>query len=477
MNWKQWPWTRQNRSFDLPDKVYIEKDGLQNSYSIQEPSMLTRTIEDLLTGFYAAQNFIELFYAVPEVFAPVHEIASRVASAQWELVKEWNDEVDYNNSDFNRLFTNPNPLISFKDMVYQAVCYEILCGKEFFYYNYSNLISSDTFMSKVITWGNLPAAKVTMDTKKNVDPYTATSMSDFISKYIVPNDLGGQRTFEPEEVTPILHMDLRKGMNPTKCISMMEGARKPISNLIPVYEARGVIYVKRGMMGLLVSRKGDESGMIPLTKKEKQEVQDEMQEDYGLRRDKNQIGIASAPVDFIKTSMSIEELQPFEETLADAVAIYACLRVPRHLVPSKDKSTYNNAAADLKSFYSDVIIPWANRYAEIWTNAFGLKDQRRYIRANFDKCEALQENRKDAAIVDNTNGKTMMERFWNGACSLNEWIVSFGGTEVRGNELYNKKLLEMTPEEVLIIKNVLNSRTNVKATNPSEDTGVQAPQS
>src|SRR6187551_2296249 len=107
----------QQRSIpDFVDKVFVQGPfGDQYSmndyeYSGDAPARLDRTIDNLLYGQYGRQNFIQLFYCLPEIFAPINEIASRVADATWQLRKSWNDEVDYNDPDFNRLFTKPNPL-------------------------------------------------------------------------------------------------------------------------------------------------------------------------------------------------------------------------------------------------------------------------------------------------------------------------------------------------------------------------------
>lgn len=444
-------------SYDVPEKIYITQDGWEfNEWSPDAPARLSRNaFNDLLYGFYGCQNFIELFYSVPEVFAPVHEIAKRVSDCNWQLCKDWNDQVDYNDEDFNRLFTQPNPMVAFKDFVYQAVCYEILVGKQLFFFNKPDTLADE--YKSIVAWWNLPAQKVTADVKQNIDPYTATTISDFINFYQMPLN-GRTRKFDVSKVLPICHLSLNTGFNINDTKSLLMGAEKAIRNLIPVYEARGVIYIKRGALGFLVSRKSDASGNVPLTPKEKQNVNDEVNGRYGLSRRKDTYGVVAEPVDWVQTSMSIEELQPFDETLADAVAIYKCLRIPRHLVPSKDLSTYANADADMKSFYQDTIIPWAKRYAEAWTNYMGLKNFRRYINADFSHINILQENEKERADVDKVNGDVYLQRWQNGVATLNEWIVANDGTKVTGIPLYDKKIFEMDETELAQVKAALNLR-------------------
>lgn len=458
----------QTRDYQVPEKVFIEREGPFYEWSTDEPASLKSGIYNLLHGFYSTQNFIELFYSLPEVFAPVHEIAKRVSDGNFQLCKDWNDEVDYKDADFNRLFTQPNPLVSFKDFVYQAVCYEILTGRQLFFFNRPDTLIDE--YKSVIAWWNLPAHQVHVEMKKGVDPYTATTLEDFVERYrLTVNDRN--RFFDVKKVLPICHLSLNNGYNLNEVKPLLLGAEKAIRNLIPVYEARGVIYIKRGAMGFIVSRKSDASGMMPLTPEEKKKTNLTVNEAYGLQRNKSTIGVIESPVDFVKTSMSITEMEPFNETLADAVAIYATLRVPRHLVPSKDQSTYANADADMKSFYSDVIIPWGKRYAEAWTNYLKLKDFRRYIKADYSHVDVLQENRKEKADVEKIEGDTWLQRFMNGICTLNDWVVATGNTKV-ANPIYDKKIFEMEEEELATVKAGLNMKTPAQ---PAQQQGDNAP--
>lgn len=451
----------------IPQVVYVTGEFNTDlrthiqEYSSDAPAVLNKTYSDLLYGAYNRKNFISLFYCLPEIFAPINEIASRVADANWQLRKDWNDEVDYSNKDFNRLFSQPNPLMTFKQFVYQGVCYEYLTGAKLEYANNPSTLTREA--ANVLSWYNLPSDKVCIESNKNADIYSATKITDLIKSYKLD-----QRYFDVNNVIPFLNLDLSSNNDPTNFRSQLCGAELAIKNLLPVYEARGVIYVKRGALGFLVSAKSDESGRVGLTPKEKQDAQEQFQNTYGLNSHKHQVGVTAAPVEFVKTSMSIQELQPFDETLADAVAIYSTLKVPRHLVPSKDNSTFANADADMKSFYSNVIIPLANRYAQAWTNFF--KFDRRYIYADFSNTPELQENRKEKSEVDKTYGNVYYQRFTSGIISLNDWIVAIDGDKV-SSPLYDKKLFEMNDQELELVKNVINLKSNGIT---SESTGTQA---
>ena len=424
-------------------------------YSGDAPASLARSIEGVIEGAYNRQNFINLFYCLPEIFAPINEIATRVADADWQLRRTMDDAVVTNDEWFNRIFTQPNPLMSMKQYIWQSVCYELLTGASFESVNQPGTLADE--YKSIIGLMNMPSQHVAMNKKQFVDPYTATDINDFINYYTV-ND----RKFEPKNVIALLHSDLKRGNVPDSFVSPLMGAKLAIRNLLPVYEARGVIYIKRGALGFLVSKKSDDSGLISLTPTERKEAQDIYQQSYGLQAGKNQVGVASAPLEYVSTSMSIKELEPFDETLADALAIAATLRVPRHLIPTKDASTFANADADIKSFYTNVVIPMANRKAMAWNNRFKIPN--RYIYADFSNVAELQENRKDKATVDQIYGNVWLQRWTSGVATLNEWLASNDMPPVIGNEIYDKKLFELTPEQLDIVKNIINLKATSTGT-------------
>lgn len=452
------------------EKVFIEREDGNPVYSYDAPPVLD--ILDILNGVYSNHNFMELFYSVPELFAPIHEIASRVADATWELCKDWNDEVDYSNETFNKLFSEPNPLEAFKAFVYNSVCYEILTGKVLWSLNKPSTLPQEDFDS-IVSWFVLPSPQVTVNQKKT-DIYSSTSLQDLVSNYTIPNDYGGVRTFTTDKVISIFHLNLKHGYKDlNRTVSQVQGAEKPLANLIPVYQARKIIYIKRGSLGWIVNRSKDQSGTIPLTEGEREELSKENAATYGITGTKTPYSITGANVDWVQTAMSIKELEPFAETLADACAIYATLRVPPHLIPSKDRSTFNNQDGDMKGFYTGVIIPIAKSYAEKWTNGLNVKPLRRYVRANFNHIEVLQENKKEEADVNKTNGETWKQRWENGVCTLNDWIVSFDGIKGTG-AIYEKKIFELTPEEVEQVKNTINLK-KVNNGNLEGDTSSKNP--
>lgn len=453
------------RNYNIPEKVFVDREGPYYEYSEDEPAAVAK-----LNNFFQHWNsfdYASLFYCLPEVTSAVHTYAKAVSDANWKMCRFMDDEAIYTDKDFNRLFTQPNPLETMRDLVYSAVVIEILTGRNLFYINRPDTLGSD--YRSALSWYNLPGGKaVNAHMKPGLDPYSATELSDYVTKYSMPG-----RIFPVDKVIPLVHLDIcNKQIDLNKTKSLLAGADKAIKNLIAVYDARGSIYLKRGAMGVWVSKKTDASGNIALTPTETKQAAEEVNKDYGVTGNRLTVGLTSIPITFERTTMSIAEMLPFDETLSDAVAIYSVLGMPRSMVPSKDSSTFNNVDADKKEFYTGTIMPHAQKYADLFTNGFKFGDSRRYIKADFSHIGVLQDNRKDKATVDRTNGEVYMQRWLNSVWTLNDWIKAVEGEPGVGR-LYETKILDLTPDEIAQVKTIVNFKTvsNVKADTTTEDSG------
>ena len=246
-----------------------------------------------------------------------------------------------------------------------------------------------------------------------------------------------------------------------KAVSRLAPLRKPIGNLIAVYEARNVIYLKRGALGFIVSQMSDKTGAIALTPQERKKMLKEMTETYGVGDDQFPFGVSSFPLGFVRTNLSITELQPFDETLADAIAIAGAYGIPSVLVPRKDQSTFSNQATAEKAVYSSVVIPLAKRFCKDFTAFLKMEEggTKYYLDCEFNDVDCLQVGLKEAEEVKRLVNSRCAEQFNKGLITLNDWRAQIGEAMIEESELplASKLKWQMTDEELTQINRVFNS--------------------
>lgn len=423
------------------------------------------------TGAYAEANMLKLFMTIPEVFAPVDRIADGVASGKFQLCRikrgKRTDEIVEDNKQWNKLIEKPNWQETFYDLVYTAVVYELVCGNRYFY-PYTAGTLRPRFDNISALWLLPPQFVEIIERTQRTSIFKTTGPADLI-EYYQYNDEVEQVRLKPEQITHEAY--LRTGEedcyrdNRLKGVGPLQAADKPISNLVAVYAARNVIYVKRGALGFIVTEQGDADGKQALTKLEKEELLKDFHDTYGLEADKSLVGLTRFPMSFVRTAMSISELEPFKECEADMLAIMHILRVPREAMASDGGAKYENQQKAIANFYRDVIIPKGESLAQVLTKVMKLEDEGLYIRASYDHVEVLQEDKKLKAEVDWKNNETYRVQFLHGQITLNEWREKFE-YETVSYAIYNKTILQMDEDElaritaILKIKSVNNEQQN-----------------
>lgn len=416
-----------------------------------------RLSEDICSPYVADSNFLTLFGNVGEVFFPIDYLASRIAGGKYQLKKASDDSVVWNNKQFNDLIDRPNCLNSFQGMVYQHFIYKYATGN-----SYIKCVVPETFRYlKAPIYKNchnywvLPSDKVTIKLKNYIPLFGNAEKEDIIDYYQLQYGLNYAEQINPNFIyhdqdgnTDYRNENFIKGR------SRLHSVKMAIDNLIPVYQARNVIYTKRGAIGLVVSEKKDETGPIALTSEEKKNLRDEYNGNYGLDNDKDPIAISEVPVTFIRTSLSIQELQPFEETLNDAIMIAGVFGIPSELVPRKDHSTFNNQKSAEKGVYTSKIIPAAKRFTSELTRLLGFDKDGYYIDVDFSHVDCLQEGQKEKEEVSTIISERAMNEFQNGIITLNDYRARIGESKVE-NPLFDKLLYEMSDTEFEIVKKIL----------------------
>lgn len=463
----------------LPESVGLKIDSVPSRVDI--PANASGTVDVSLGGWtfndlfaspmVCGHNFMELFRNVPEVFFPIDYIASRVSGAKFQLKKVKDDSVVWENKRMNQILTRPNCLMSWKELIYQHFVYKLCTGSSFFRAAMTSISTSIPKHKMCDNYWVIPSDYVVVEPQRQQIPlFGIASVDEIVRCYRF--GFGGVDNMEIP-VSQIWHdrdgaISYHSGSGFLKAQSRLFPLVKPISNLIAVYEARNIIYVKRGGLGFLVSQKKDDAGTSALTKEEKKELLDDHYERYGLEKNKLPYGLSEVPLTFVRTNLSIAELQPFEETLADAIQIAGSYGIPSVLVPRKDQSTFNNQSSAEKSVYSSVIIPMASNFCADLTSFLGLEQSGYYLDCDFSHVDCLQEGLKEKEDVRTSVNDRCEKQFRCGLITINDWRAQIGESRFE-EDIFDKTLFDMTDRERNRVKEVLSLNTKSGVEDGRED--------
>lgn len=431
-------------------------------------------VHDLVLPRVAGSNFMELFHSVPEVFFPIDYIASRIAGATFLLKKIKDDSVVWHNKPMNAIMSQPNCLTTWTEFVYQHHVYKLATGNSYIRAAMSNAFKGADKYKYCSNFWVLPANYMNIEPVlgSRVPVFGIAEKEDLIRCYRLSYGANGCydipvfQIWHDRDGVPGYE---NSGSLFTKSRSRLVSQLKPISNLIAVYEARNVIYVKRGGLGFIISRKQDETGTVAMTEKEKKEILGQVNDRYGIGKGQSPYGISDIPIDFIRTNLSIKELEPFEETLADAISIAGAYGISAVLVPRKDQSTFSNQSTAEKAVYSSKIIPMAKQFCNDLSTFLGLTANGLYLDADFSDVDCLQNGKKEAEEVKTAVNDRCRSQFESGLITLNDWRAQIGESQI-DNPLFDKLKFDMSDEELNRINRVINAQKS------SEDDGRnQAP--
>lgn len=431
------------------------------------------SVEELFSSPYTCSpNLLTLFQSVPEVFFPIDYIANRIASANFQFKKVKDDSVVWANKSLNQILLRPNCLMTWKQNIYQHFVYKLCLGNSFMRAAMSDSFANAEKWRYCSNYWVLPAdaMEVLPVLGTNIPLFGIAEQEEIISGYRLSYGALSTMNIPAHQVWHDRDgcVSYYSGFGFMKSQSRLLSQLKPISNLIAVYEARNVIYVKRGGLGFLINMKQDESGSIAMTEREKKEILQQHYGKYGVGKNQLPYGLSDIPLDFVRTNLTIAELQPFEETLADAISIAGAFGIHAVLVPRKDQSTFSNQATAEKSVYSSVIIPLAKQFCSEFTQFLGLESSGYYLDCDFSDVDCLQEGLKEAEEVKTNINTRCKDQFLSGLITYNDWRAQIGESKFE-ESMFDKTLFEMSDQEREIVKQIFSLNTKSEVENGREN--------
>lgn len=406
-------------------------------------------------------SYMDMYRCIPEVFFPIEYIASRIAGGNFILKKEKDDSVVWRNKTVNDFLNHPNCAFSWKEFVHDHFVWKLATGTSFI----RAVTAIDVDYRSVLAYWVLPSDRVQVRAPRQLIPlYDVSEITDLIASIDIIGAFGRQVEITPKQV--MIDRDgiatLLGDYNYMKAHSRLDSLRKNIANLLSVYDARNVIFTKRGGIGYIVSKKMDATGTDALTEAEKKQLVEQNAERYGIGKGQLPYGISDVPIDFVRTNLSIAELQPFDETLADAINIAGAYGVPAVLVPRKDQSTFSNQATAEKTVYASVVIPMAKEFCKMFTSFIGLDKSGLYLDVDFSGVDCMQDGMKTEEEVKKLVNDRCRQQFLDGLITLNDWRGQIGEAQIeeKENPLFSKLKFDMTDEDLEIVNKIIHNQQN-----------------
>ncbi|MBO4549766.1 MAG: phage portal protein [Bacteroidaceae bacterium] len=466
-------------------KLFVSKsEGQTDNEKITLPAELggetiekwsPRWIELNVLPSLCGEDFIELFESVPEVFFPINFIASRIAGATFEVKRVKDDSIVYYKKELNKFLDQPNCLMKFRELVYLHFVYKLATGNAFLRAAGGEGINTDRRWRWCDNFWELPADFMEIVPNRDMSQlFGIAKKEDLIKAYRLQLGMYAYRDINPDEIWhdrdggPSFYGDSRFMKSKSRLLSQ----KKAVSNLLAVYQARNLIYVKQGGLGFIISKKQDPTGTIALTEKEKKAIIEQHNGKYGITGDRLPYGISDVPIDFVRTNLSISELQPFDETLQDAITIAGAYGIPSVLVPRKDQSTFSNQSTAEKAVYSSQIIPMTKRFCQDLTSFLGLEEDGLYLDCCFRDVDCLQDGLKDAEEVKKMLNERCKMQFLCGVITINDWRAQICEEKLEG-EVFDKVMFNMTDEEIAFINRVFNIKSEIEDERRNQAPSVQ----
>lgn len=342
---------------------------------------------------------INSFCTVPEVNA-ILNLRARAAGNMHIAVVDKKTTLEIPTEDrpsdkIIELINEPNYFQSREELFGQTTLFHDIFGNEVLY------ASTPRTMRKPAGLFTLPFQNVDIESKGSQNGtgpfYLNKKLPDEIVYYF--RDTNGQQ-YELNSAG-VLHLNdnnIRFSTNTDylEGMSKLDALQQPIENIKAAYEARNVLIVNRGAIGILSNATRDAVGGVgPMDKKEKEKVQGEFKK-YGLTKGQWQVIITNLALNWQQMAIDVDKLKLFDETREDTLKICDAYGTPYEMLSSIRNTTFDNKKEAQRQWYRDTIIPEANaRIAAINRKFLADKDYR--LLPKFDHLPIFETERKERA--------------------------------------------------------------------------------
>lgn len=347
----------------------------------------------------------------------IDRCSKSLSNGRWWVVDEYNNDIIKKYPNISYILENPNPLQTFTEFLINVHTLLLVYGEVYLIKN--KPVGIDYIES---IWAINPENINTKFTKNSI--LDCKKIDNIISHYEL--SISGNNHIIPcENIIKISdnHQNLNYLCDDYLSNSRINALYHEINNILIAQEAIFSLNRDRGAMGILSNEDKDTTGKLPLKENEKIEIQEKLNNFYGLGTSQRKILLTNASLKWQPMSINVKELMLLEGMKQNVESIADMYEYPFGLLANQNGQTFNNKNEDKKTLYQDNIIPFSSIYEKKFTKFLGLKDGDR-ISIDFSHIECLMQGEKEKAESLRMKNLANEIAYRNGVISLEEWRLS-----------------------------------------------------
>ncbi len=222
-------------------------------------------------------------------------------------------------------------------------------------------------------------------------------------------------------------------------MSKMVGLDWNVSNILAAMEADNVLLRKKGPLGFVshdaAAVKDSVAGYIPMTKMQKQELQQSLSQ-YGMSWNQFQYVISRQAVKWNPMSFNAGELQTKETVKQGIDGICDRYNYPRVLLANVAAGTPSSQETALKYLYQNNVVPDNYGDMEEYNYYFKMQENGIEITTTFDHLPVLQEDANRANLALKAKTDATSTQYLMRIITLNRMRTIMGEVTVEGDDKY-----------------------------------------
>jgi hypothetical protein len=225
--------------------------------------------------------------------------------------------------------------------------------------------------------------------------------------------------------------------------SPIKPIQQNISNLIGIYNSKGMLINYRGALGILTPENGGQYGPIPMDPEVKQEIQNDFLR-YGLKSNQWKFIISNSSLKWQQMGVPYRDLMLTEWAEDDTMVISDALNFPFKLLANTRSSSMNGTetAQFQRILYQDFVIPFAEMIYEQLSEAFHADENNCRIIKSYEHITVIQEDKVNKSKARLLTNQACEIEFLNNIITVNQWLELNDMDTITDGDLYYSDWIE-----------------------------------